>query len=377
MLLGSTMPTSASHGYLPAGRYIVNHDIMHCTADGVSGNDLYSGRALGLSEPDDYIQLHPVLRPLWEDIASHYDRVGLSHSENVIWDVSLEQLATHEGYRPSVFYFGPAECEVWNDQDWLETVEFINSKNNFIALAEELGIDVPQTRCFSCADAIGEMDINTFNMPCYLKAAVSVSGVGIYRCANREELRDAIKKFEHGVPVQLQEEIKTGVFLNIQYRVIDNRLVRLAVSEQILEGCAHQGNRFPSSHEPWEAIEPMAFWLKERGMKGIFAFDLAVLETPEGMRFTAIECNPRFNGASYPTVIAQKLDIPEWSAMTFRTQHRKLSDLDIGDLEFDMKTGKGLVIVNWGTLLKGKLVLLLAGPPDYQEALLDELRYRL
>ena len=171
---------------------------------------------------------------------------------------------------------------------------------------------------------ISEMDIISFNMPCYLKAAISVSGVGIYRCANREELRDAMKKFEPGVPVQLQEEIITDVFLNMQYRVVDDRLVRLAASEQILEGCAHQGNRFPSSHEPWEAIDPMAFWLKERGMKGIFAFDLAVVETPDGMRFPAIECNPRFNGASYPTVIAQKLDIPEWSAMTFKTKYRKL-----------------------------------------------------
>ena len=121
----------------------------------------------------------------------------------------------------------------------------------------------------------------------------------------------------------------------------------------------------------------MALWLKERGMKGIFAFDLAVVETPAGIRYPAVECNPRFNGASYPTVIAQKLDIPEWRAMTFKTHHRKLSDLDISDIEFDMKTGEGLVIVNWGTLLKGKLVLLLAGSPDYQEALLDELRYRL
>jgi len=95
------------------------------------------------------------------------------------------------------------------------------------------------------------------------------------------------------------------------------------------------------------------------------------------MRFPAIECNPRFNGASYPTVIAQKLDIPEWSAMTFKTKLRKLADLDISDLEFDIKTGEGLVIVNWGTLLKGKLVLLLAGSADYQEALLNEIRHRL
>ena len=87
------MSTSANHGYLPAGRYIVNHDIMHCTADGVEGNDLYSGRALGLTEADDYIQLHPALKPLWKDITAHYRRVGLSHSENVIWDVSLDQLS--------------------------------------------------------------------------------------------------------------------------------------------------------------------------------------------------------------------------------------------------------------------------------------------
>ena len=371
------MSTSISHGYLPAGQSIINHDIMHCTAVGVSGNDLYSGRALGLSEPDDYIQLHPVLKPMWKDIAHHYQRIGLSHSENVIWDVSLDQMVAYEGYRPSVFYFGPEESKAWSDPAWLETVEFINSKNNFIALAMRLGIDVPETICFASIEAISELDIISFNMPCYLKAAISVSGVGIYRCANREELRDAMNNFEPGVPVQLQEEVKTDVFLNVQYCVIDDRLVRLAVSEQILDGRAYQGNRFPSGYEPWEAIETMALWLKERGMKGVFAFDLAVVETPDGMRFHAIECNPRFNGASYPTVIAQKLDIPQWSAMTFKTKHLKLSDLDISDLEFDMKTGEGLVIVNWGTLLKGKLVLLLAGSPDYQEALVEELRYRL
>jgi len=371
------MSVSVSHGYLPAGRYVVNHDIMHCTAEGVAGNDLYSGRALGLTEPEDYIQLHPVLKPLWKHITAHYRRVGLSHSESVIWDLSREQLARHEGYQPSVFYFGPAECKAWNDPHWLEAVEFINSKNNFMALAQELGIDVPQTRCYDSVEQITEMDIISFNMPCYLKAAVSVSGVGIYRCANREALRDAMKQFSRDTPVQMQEEIRTGVFLNMQYRVLDDRLVRLAVSEQILDGCAHQGNRFPSSHEPWEVIEPMALWLKERGIKGIFAFDLAVVATPEGIRYPAVECNPRFNGASYPTVIAQKLDIPEWSAMTFKTRYRKLSDLDIGDLEFDMKTGEGIVIVNWGTLLKGKLVVLLAGSSEHQELLRNELLYRL
>lgn len=350
---------------------------MRCTADGIVGNHLYSGRALGLTEPDDVIQLNPQLKPLWQDITRHYRRIGLSHSENVIWDLDLGELAAHEGFMPSVFFFGPQEGSVWNDPAWMTTVEHINSKNNFMQLAGELGIDVPDTRCYSSVDEIGEHEIVSLNMPCYIKAAVSVSGVGIYRCANREELRDAIDGFDRAIPVQVQEEIKTDTFLNLQYRVIDDRLLRLAATEQILDGCAHQGNRFPSSYEPWDAIEPMAQWLKDRGMKGIFAFDLAVMKTAEGLRFPAIECNPRFNGASYPTVIAQKLDVPEWAAHTFKTRHRKLSDIDLSDIEFNMRTGEGLVIVNWGTLLEGKLVLLLAGSAEYQQALLNELKYRL
>jgi len=350
---------------------------MRCTADGVVGNHLYSGRALGLSEPDDYIQLNPQLKPLWRDITRHYRRVGLSHSENVIWDVDICELALHKGFTPSVFYFGPEEARVWNDPEWVSAVEFINSKNNFMTLAEELGIDVPYTRCYSSVDDITEYEIVSLNMPCYLKAAVSVSGVGIYRCANREELRDAMRELDADVPVQVQEEIRADVFLNLQYRVVGDRLERLAASEQILDGCAHQGNRFPSNYEPWEAVEPMALWLKERGIKGIFAFDVAVVKTPDGIRFPAIECNPRFNGASYPTVIAQKLGISEWTARTFKTEHRKLSDIDLSDIEFNSSTGEGLVIVNWGTLLEGKLVLLLAGSSEYQEALLSEVEYRL
>jgi hypothetical protein len=76
-------------------------------------------------------------------------------------------------------------------------------------------------------------------------------------------------------------------------------------------------------------------------------------------------------------VIAQKLDIPQWTARTLETKHRKLSDIDLSDIEFDSKTDEGLVIVNWGTILEGKMMLLLAGSAEYQDALLQELKHRL
>ena len=37
---------------------------------------------------------------------------------------------------------------------------------------------------------------------------------------------------------------------------------------------------------------------------------MAVVTTDDSLRFPAIECNPRFNGASYPTLIAGKLGTP-------------------------------------------------------------------
>lgn len=371
------MSAAFDHGYLSADKYIINHDIMNCTAEGVVGNHLYSGRALGMSEPWDIIQLHPDLKPLWCEITHHYQRIQLSHSKHVIWDLNLKQLGSNIGYRPSIFYFGPQECRYWGDSRWMETVDYINSKNNFISLAESLGVDVPQTHCYDSVEDIGSNQIRELEYPCYLKAAVSVSGVGIYRCNDETEFSQALSCFDSDVPVQVQEEVKTDRFLNLQYRILGHEVVRLAASEQILDGFTHQGNRVPASHEPWHVVEPMAVWLRDHGMQGVFAFDVAVTQTNRGLRFPVIECNPRYNGASYPTMIAQKLDIAEWRAVTLSTQYRSLTCLDLDGLEFNPRTGEGVIIVNWGTVLVGKLVFLIAGSPEVQNALQTALETRL
>jgi hypothetical protein len=350
---------------------------MNCTAEGVAGNRLYSGRALGLSEPWDIIQLHPQLEPLFPIIKKHYHRIGLSFSENVIWDLNLKEIGAHIGYEPSVFYFGPNECCYWGDSQWLDTAEYINSKNNFMTLAKQLGVDVPITECFARVGDITSADIERFVYPCYLKAAVSVAGVGIYRCDDGTAMRKAINSFDWYTPVQVQEEIVAESFLNIQYHVSNGVSHHLAITEQILDGFVHQGNRFPASHEPWHIVDPMANWLAEKGMKGIFAFDIAIVQTERGLRFPAIECNPRFNGASYPTSIAQKLDIPEWSAVTLSTDHRHLKDVDLLGLEYNHRTGEGVIMVNWGTVLVGKLMFLIAGSEERQSELLLELQSRL
>ncbi|KAB8331776.1 ATP-grasp domain-containing protein [Scytonema tolypothrichoides VB-61278] len=358
---------------------------MVCTHESVEGNYLYCGRVLGLTEPEDIIQLHPDLKSQWNVITEHYERIGLSYSKNVIWDVSLKVLEDYPSYDVSLFFFGNATSKAVCDEDrfrqvdsdWLNIVKLMNSKNNFIQLAQKLGVSVPGTSCFENKTAI--KDLSQFLYPCYLKAAISVNGVGIHRCENQQQLSEILKIFPDEKPLQIQQEIAASSFLNVQYYVEASKLQRLAVTSQILDGCVHIGNCYPSKHQPWETVEPIAEWMVERGMKEIFAFDVAVVEdaTHGKTRYLAIECNPRFNGASYPTGIAKKLNIPSWNCENFSTQYRSLEKLDLSDIEFNPQTNTGVVIVNWGAVLVGKIGILIAGGVQEQNELRTILKDRL
>ncbi|MEM8829683.1 MAG: ATP-grasp domain-containing protein [Cyanobacteria bacterium P01_G01_bin.19] len=351
---------------------------MHCTHDAVVGNYLYSGRVLGTSEPDDLIQLHPDLKSQWSAITAHYDRISLSHSQNPIWNVDFEELSKYPDYEPSVFIFNDAldnlrQDEKWfgeNNQNWQDVVKFINSKNNFIRLAEDLNVNVPSTICAESKSKLLQEE-REIPFPCYLKPAVSVDGVGIYRCENDRELNDSLANLDENTPLQVQQEVIADKFLNLQYEVKDGGVEPLAATEQILDGFAHQGNRYPTAYQPWDLVEPMAKWMAKKGMKGIFAFDVATLKNQNDCY--AIECNPRFNGASYPTGIARKLEIDSWCSDNFATKYCSLAEIDLGELEYDPATKTGAIIYNWGSVLVGKLGILLAGSTAQQ----DELRSRL
>jgi len=359
----------------PQGKTIFNHDIMHCTSDDVIGNEFYSGRALCLTQPGDFIQMHPHISSEWPYITEHYDRIGLYYSHNAIWDVSYRYFMENPQLEPSVFFYSTAVDVVVHDRKWYDVVHYINSKNNFMDLADQLGLDIPQTYRFDSKGKVG--DVNAFQYPCYVKAAISVSGTGIFRCADPEELHEALNQLEPEIPIQIQEEIKTNLFLNVQYEIKNHKLHRLAVTVQVLKGYAHQGNRFPASYEPWASVEPMAEWMMEQGMQGIFAFDVGVVESEQGLRFMPIECNPRYNGASYPTVLANKLEITEWVALNMDTKARSLSDINLSGIEFDPLTNEGVVIFNWGCIHAGKLGVLIAGDIQIQNVLTSELESRL
>ena len=129
---------------------------------------------------------------------------------------------------------------------------------------------------------------------------------------------------------------------------------------------------FPSGREdPWYITDPIAKHIFQEGMLGTFGFDVAV--TPNGS--FAIECNPRFNGSVYPAVTAQKLGVNEWLATNVSVKATTLEDVSLGSLEYDSRTGKGVVVVNWGSIVHGKIgVLVAASCGIEQQWYLDELK---
>ncbi|MEO1095625.1 MAG: ATP-grasp domain-containing protein [Cyanobacteria bacterium J06638_28] len=359
---------------------IFNHDIALYTHDQSPGTDLYSGRALGLSKPEDKIQIHGSLQPEWDAITEHYAQVGIRHSHDVIWDVALTHIDQHPDYEPCFYFFGDVVNSHATYRQFFErldaprcqVIDFVNSKNNFVHLAEELGVPVPRTLRFQTVKEAQECDSLPF--PCYVKPAVSDHGFGIMRCEDQPALARALAQLHPNEPLQVQAEVPAAAFLNLQYRATAEGVMPLLASEQILDGCVHGGNRYPTPYEPWAIVQPFADWMRDHGMQGIFAVDVAVVPEGDQISYCAIECNPRFNGSSYPTLVAQRLRIPAWSSATYTTPKRSLREIELRDLAFDPTTGEGVIVINWGTIQVGKISVLLAGSRQVQTKLASELK---
>jgi len=166
----------------------------------LDGLEVYSGRALCLSEPSDVIQLDPKLKSNWEWIINHYSQIGLSHTTQVVWENNFEILNDFPSHEISVFIFSPEINKVRENARWLKIVERMNSKNQFLERCGKIGIPTPKTWFFSNKDETVKCQ---FPYPVYLKAATSVSGLGVARCMNR-----------HDVELQLSTMSEGGGFSN-------------------------------------------------------------------------------------------------------------------------------------------------------------------
>ena len=361
---------------------LFNHDIRFALNSPIKGGEFYSGRALGISAPGDIVQMHPRLQQLWPAISRHYRNIGLSCSENPVWDIAIAKNRKFPLPAVSLFIYADTRIPESGEGDWLkaespqlvEIVKWINSKNNFIRLAQEMGIPVPETQIF---DKKTDLVPSLCSFPCFCKPAISVSGIGISWCEDLRQLEETIINLSDVMPFQLQEKIESDCFLNLQYKASRGRAVRVAATREIIKDYTHNGSRYPANDPPWRILDPLADYLVSRGMRGIFAFDLALLGEGRKRPGSVLECNPRYNGATYPTLIAEKLGVASWFSEIFETRKNHLAEIDLRGIEFDPSTKAGIVLINWGTILSGKVEIMFAGNENQQAELRSGLVARL
>lgn len=330
------------------------------------GFEYYETRALGCSKPGDIIQLDPALQQDYPYAREHYRHIGLDCAEHVIWDLSVQAANDFPRHHFSVYLFTDEINAVRPDPKRLEATKLYLNKNSFIRLCQGKA-QAPKTFFGDTMQRAADYTYMAF--PFYVKGAISSGGSSVYRCTTPKEAEQAIGRM-HG-EYQLQEDVEAIAFLSVQYTITARGEVKYLMStEQIIDGVAYAGTRYPTMYSPELAMYTIPCLAARDGVRGKLGIDVAVNAAG---RYFALECNPRWNGALYPMVIAQRLGATQWSTTHMPVRARRLRDVALGELQYNPTRGTGAVLVNWGGIKYNWLELLLIGPKDVQQMLRTQL----
>lgn len=320
----------------------------------IANAPFFAARALPLSRPGDAVQLNPEYKEFYPYYLDHLRQVGLDTAQEIIWDLSAEVANDFPDYEFSCFRFNPGLNMVRPNPRRLEATDRFNNKNEFVALCQKLGCPVPHTIMLADRQLPPFTDIT---YPVYLKSAIMAAGLNVYRCQDEQELRSCMGRFKG--EYQLQDEIPdVKAFISTQYFAANGRASHLATTGQLLDGVNYIGNSYPVAYDPRAITDPLANTLASEGLEDFFGFDLAV--NPDG--FWLIECNARVTGATYPTLVANRLGITEWKSCKLHTTHQSLRTLDLQSLTYDPTRGAGVVVLNDSFMsVNGEITVLLAG----------------
>lgn len=365
--------------FAPSGPCCAIHrvDKSYSCLEGIPGVEYYGSRILCLTDPGDTICLHPDLEGLYPQVTGHYDRVGLDVTRIACFDTSRDSAINHDG-PISWFMFGPAEHRIRPDHPRLRATTAANNKNVFIRECRRSGLQVPvpPTHLYSAGQAPTSPRLGNFAKgPWYVKAAVAASGQNLAKCDTWAGVIAASTQIGSHGDYQVQKAVaNAAAFLNVQYYVNEytGSIRHIATTEQILDGNVHDGNRYPTRYDPRNITDKLAAYWAKQGVRGVIAFDVIAIGKPHHATYLALECNPRFNGSTAPTGAALRLGIAQWSSRSIPIgcdPETALKRIQTENLEYG-RTQEGLVIINWGALLVGKLNVLVAGDPGKQDALL-------
>lgn len=342
----------------------------------------YTARALSLTCEKDIIQLPEELKGGWSQILEHFTHVGLKCTKKVVWnnDFDIALLPGHKDMPLDTFYFGREANRVRPDEKRLAMSESMNDKGEFLHLVQSVGVPIADTVFFETKEQLEGFSHLAF--PLVFKINRSVAGLGTKVCRSLSDLEWCLQNLRSGVGFHIQKFLGWDAhFVSAQY-VLSNGRARFITSSCnfISDETEHDGNWGGLLFDKQFGVNvdtvgaPIAKAIAQKGGAGWLGIDIGL--TADGRMFP-IEANLRYTAASYYYGTAHKIGMHEqmWAGRSYASS-KPMSDIDLGEIAYTPKKGRGWILTNWGPMVVGKEQddgsmkygggFLYVGPPDHE-----------
>ena len=315
--------------------------------------DYHTGLPLCLSTHNDIVQISLEHKDDYPWIKAHYAKIGLPVSKNIIW--SNKTPNPRQNYKLSSFIY---EENTWNNnKQLLDIVNLLDNKNTFLPLAQQHGIDIPDTHYFD-----NKKLITYSTYPYVLKTAFGHSGLGNYLIEQPSNL----DKVPPNTPLNIQPFLENRVQdCSVHFYVKDQKAhYTWTIVDTISSRFGWEGGKpapLPSHFK--EKHQDFANHIASMGMKGHFCFDFILTSDQQ---FLLNECNPRFCASSYPSLVDKRLQLEgKWLFKKVYFNHEDFLQR-ITSLTYDKAKGYGVIIIGWTFHAKQARIMLIGNDQEIE-----------
>ena len=273
---------------------------------------------------------------------------------------------------------------------------FLNDKSFLREMLHEKGVLVPSVNIVSTvSDDYVKKSLEIYreyeNQGIYECAVIiprACSGYGIHRFESEKELREVLKQMAKIEVFMIDPWLDNLGSPAFQVCIGDTKAddVSLGLSDQMLDGQTHLGNKYKSEFEDYpqvqEVCEEMTEILREKGVRGIVGVDLLIREIDGEIVPYVLEVNARQTGAIYAGFLAHELrngEMKPWvghnnvvvpEGATLEDYHNYLKEQGIA---YNHGDTEGVIITCIGNLKANSkiMILVIADTDEKLNAMLE------
>ena len=104
-----------------------------------------------------------------------------------------------------------------------------------------------------------------------------------------------------------------------------------------------------------------------KGVKEYFGIDVAAVNDNKGFNYLIMECNPRYTFATYPIILAKRLNVDMWRTKIYKISNNSFCKINLKSLYYDKHKKSGIIFIDWGMVMLGEITIMIIGNIKEQE----------